>query len=493
LFRSQIFRSAILFCGSVVFVSGHTVSVTVLVRAEGQRALSSLTAKNFRILDAGVAREVISFSNLRPSQELQTRRPPRGYFISNRPLAAFRMPQPATVVLLDTKNTDPEFQPWQIGQVARFVALLKPGEDVAIYQLRNDGLRLLHDFSNDTAHLVNSLPALEHATAREFEKEADDSRLRAARYESTCRSVALLASQMASLSGRKNIFWLAGDFPPLYGVPKKETVHLNSTVISAAAQAVDAANVSLYPVDVRSAFPPETFQRIAPGSVTAIPARRRRAISNEMPAIMTAIAAFTGGKMISNRSELAEAMFDAAGETRFAYEFGFSVPDSDWNGRFHRLEVKTNIRDATVTAKQYYFSGPMPRAIERSAEWLDKTDIGLSVYPTLEAGTKDRLRLTIHIDPANLRWTRTVNDWEAECDVSTSIPGSPAPLWSRAKNFRISDADHRKTNGFDLYFSIDLDTGSSANVRISVRDRVSQLAGSVTLPVSVIRRVHPSN
>jgi VWFA-related protein len=467
--------------------------VTVLVRTEGQRALSSLTAKNFRISDDGLAREIVSFANLRPSQELLTR-PPRGYFISNRPLAAFRMPQPATVVLLDTKNTDPEFQPWQIGQIARFLALLKPGEDVAIYQLRKDGLRLLHGFSSDTAHLVNSLPPLESGTAGGFEKEAADSRLRAARYESTCRSVALLASHVASLSGRRNILWLSGDFPPLYGVLKKETVHLNSAVVSAAAQAIDAANVSFYPVDVRSAFPPETFQRIVPGSVTAIPARRRRAMSKEMPAIMTAIAAFTGGKMISNRSELAEAMFDAAEETRFAYELGFSVTDSEWDGRFHRLEVKTDIREATVTAKQSYFAGSAKTvAVDPSAQGFDETNIGLSVHPMMDAGSKDKLRITIHIDPANLRWTKTVNDWEAESDVSASVPGSPTPLWSRRKEFRISDADYLKLGGFDLSFSSDLDAGSSANVRIEVRDRNSQRAGSVMLPVSVIRRVHSPN
>lgn len=465
------------------------VRVTVLARANDGQVLSDLNIADFKVLDEGASRSVVAFENLRPSQKLLTRRQPE--IVSNRPGGVFRVKQPATVLLIDVKNTDPEFQPWLTGQAAKFLSLLRPDEDVAVYQLGQNGLKLLHAFSSDAAGLIRSIfpneptgaadrfPVLEPDTANEFAREANDKQLRRRRYESTCRSVAMLASQMAFLSGRKDIFWMSGDFPPLYGTPKKEAVHMDSSVASATAHAIDAAGVAFYPVDVRSPFPPEPFQRISPGNPAAIPARRRRAVSGEMPAIMAGIAAFTGGKSISNRSQLAEALFDAAEETRFAYAIGFRVPDSAWDGRMHGLAITTDMHGAIVTAKHTYFAGDPPMNDRADS---DKTAVGLSVHAAAAPDLPGGLQLDIHVDPTDLRWAKAKGGWDADCGVRISRLLSDDVVWVGTKSFQVSDENHARLDHYDLHFSVTVNAETEGQgLRVLVRDLGSLRAGSVTL------------
>ena len=71
------------------------------------------------------------------------------------------------------------------------------------------------------------------------------------------------------------------------------------------------------------------------------------------------IAGATGGRSISNRSQLGEAIFDLMRQTRFSYVLAFSVPMNELDGQFHRLQVTLRARGLNWVARQIYFAGPI--------------------------------------------------------------------------------------------------------------------------------------
>ena len=106
-----------------------------------------------------------------PSKALLTKRLPHEYTEANEPVNEEGSSQPINVVLLDTADIDPEFQPWAVAQLARLFSLLGQGEDIAVYERTQAGLVLRHQFSHSSAHLVGSLipAALVHEqTSGEF-------------------------------------------------------------------------------------------------------------------------------------------------------------------------------------------------------------------------------------------------------------------------------------------------------------------------------------
>ena len=115
---------------------GHRVILTVIVHDAEGRASSALDVDDFVISENGRPQSISLFRNLRPPQELIVKRPPKDYMnLQPPPFAAFESQQPVNVLILDTRNTDPEFQPWMRSQALRFVSMLRPDAEVAFYNL----------------------------------------------------------------------------------------------------------------------------------------------------------------------------------------------------------------------------------------------------------------------------------------------------------------------------------------------------------------------
>lgn len=482
-----------LFALSPAAAANHAITLTALVRDSEGRPISSLKSGDFEIADNGESRPIAGFRYLGPSKELITSRPPEGYIVSNRPMAAFNSPQPTTILLVDTRDTDPEFQRWQEAQSIRFFTILRQGEDVAVYQLSRTGINLLHEFSNDARALSDSflpralsaehgraelrpdaIQPVENETAEEFESEGRDSALRAGRYESTCRAVAGMARYLAQFQGRKNLLWVSADFPPLGDkVDKQPDVTARSC--TAMVLALLRADVAVYPVDVRSEIAAEPFNRVPPGHLQAIPGRRKRALSPALISSVLTLARATGGKAIANRSQLAEAMFDAMEASRTAYELVLDVPDAAWDGKLHKLRVATSIRDANVTAKAAYFAGDFVGPAEKG---FDSPGIGLSVLPSGEVDATGAIHMKVFIAGGDVEWQRTADKWRADVDVTL---GDGAP---EAKRAEISDADHRRLR--QALVSMDLIVPmlrGAKTVTIGVQDTVGRRMGSVTVPL----------
>lgn len=444
--------------------SGQIIRFTAIVHDSAGNTSSALSSTDFVVREKGETRPVIFFRNLRPPQQLIAKRPPSEYTVSNRPLAAFETQQPVNVLVLDTRNTDPEFQPWLRSQTLRFISLLRPDADIALYQFAASGLRLLHEFTHDKAELSKTVDNVSGpGTAAEFEREVASASLRLDRYQKTCETLSRMAQYLGEFTDRKNLLWIAGDFPPVFEEGEQQC--------RAMARALNRNNTAVYPVDVRSPIPREPFQPVAPGDMQNVPRNRRRALSGEWLNSMATLAALTGGRAIRNRSQLAEAMVDAVNETRFAYELGFTLPDAQCDGSLHPLSVGVKMRDAAVLAKQAFAADCEPSPGDSlPAGPFDSPAIGITVIPTIKSGPGPLVRMKILIAPSDLQWNES----------SSSIEVSVGDV---KRAFQLRPPKKREPAIVEVEVK---HSARAQSVRVVVRDKASQREGSVTLPLTVL-------
>lgn len=440
----------------------------MLVRASDGRAVADLTENDFKIGDHGkLLLPVTHFRNLRPPQKLIVHRPPQEYTISNRPLAAFEAQQPVNIVILDTRNTDPEFQPWMRSQALRLISLLRPDADIAFYQLTLSGMRLLHEFSHDKAHLQN---AVRNAA---LDRESSFTELRMARDRTTCEAISKMAEYMATLRHRKNLVWMAADFPAVFA-SSRTSGKANVPECSAMVKALNRNNVSLYPVDLRSPVAGDPFQPVAPGKPENVPRARRHAWSPEWLNTMATLAALTGGRAIENRSQLAEAMTDALAETRFAYEVGFRVPEPACDGELHPLNVRVTVRDALVIAKRAFTAecGTLNEPA-RVPAGFDATGIGLSVIPSAAHPDRLQLQMKLLIAAADLKW-------EKNARVEIAVKSKTGTLSKQTVTLTPPDDDKQSPVAVEVAARTERD---EPWLRVEVSDKTNGRTGSVTLPL----------
>jgi VWFA-related protein len=457
----------------------HIVTVTAVVHDAEGRAISALSGNDFVLTQRGQPQSPSRFRNLRPAQELISQRPPDQYLISNRPLAALESRQPVSVLVLDTRNTDPEFQPWMRNQVLRFVSMLRTGEDVAFYQLSASGIKLLHEFSSHKPQLTDTLqPVSEPETAQQLEREAASKSLSAERYSATCEAIASVAAYLGQFDTRKNLFWMAGDFPPV-ALSAKKRAQFSSPRCIEMERALNLSNTAVYPVDVRSPIAPEPFLKFAPGNLFAIPRGRREALSSEWQNTMAALSALTGGRPISNRSQLAEALVDTLRETRFAYELGFDLKDSECDGKFHPLRVETKVHDVNVLAKQAFVADCSESPQRASSVPFDSPTIGISVAPRVHGAGASTVDLQILINAADLQWVGNGETARASTQITveeTTVSGESRLLTSRTVPLRTSAGQH----GFDqIKISFEPDK-TAQSFHLTIRDETNGRQGSVT-------------
>lgn len=439
--------------------AGQTIRFTAVVHDSGGNISSALSAADFAVREHGETRQITYFRNLRPPQQLIEKRPPSEYTVSNRPLAAFEVQQPVNVLVLDTRNTDPEFQPWLRGQALRFISMLRPDADIALYRLSASGLGLLHEFSHNKAGVSKALDSImEPDTGGQFEREAASSALRVNRYRETCDALSGMARYLGQFTQRKNLLWMAGDFPPLFEEGEQEC--------RAMALALNRTNTAVYPVDVRSPIPREPFQPVAPGDLQNVPRNRRRALSSEWLKTMAALAALTGGRSIRNRSQLAEAMVDAVNETRFAYELGFTVPAAQCNSGLHPFSVGIKVRDAAVLAKDAFVADCETQTGDpRPSAPFDSPAIGVTVIPMIESGASALVRMKVLIAPSDLQW----NDSGASVEITAG---------EVKRMFQIKSPKEREPAVINIEIK---HPAREQALRVVVHEEASKREGSVTL------------
>ena len=246
-----------------------------------------------------------------------------------------------------------------LSQAIGAISRMAPGQIMAIYAACPE-LRVVQDYTSDPDRLAASLKAFVPPPLRRGagKKEPQTIEALVPPMLSALRDV---AGRMTGASGRKSVVWIS----QAYGM--ELDIHAISGATDTTVAFLNDANVPLYAVDTRfsptceptvnlpgdqrgivnltCSQPPDTsyewMERLAQatggrafiGKVSGIQYR------DPQPGPMGGVVRWGQYRLDSEHGIVSDALLFAADESRYAYEMGFYVPESELDGKVHTLRV----------------------------------------------------------------------------------------------------------------------------------------------------------
>ena len=266
---------------AVLTLNVRTVVEDVVVMDKNGRAVSGLRKEDFQVLENGKPQVITffepNFTNVEGALQRSTL--PTNTF-TNIPIAD---PHNVTnVLLLDALNSWPEDRMYAQVQMVKYLASLPPNLRIGIFTLTGEKLNLIQGFNQDSSALraaiakftskrsaASSLskPAEQQALVatvdemKQAAKETNNPRLTESAdalqhflkmgvgivdehdsLRTTLNALQSLARYLAAVPGRKNLFWLVGNFPVCNGCGYDDFYRETKDKLA-------EAGVSVYPID----------------------------------------------------------------------------------------------------------------------------------------------------------------------------------------------------------------------------------------------------
>jgi VWFA-related protein len=279
-------------------------------------------------------------------------------------------------------------------------------------------------------------------------------------------SLRVIGEKLARLPGRKNLIWVTPGFPMRW------LVSMDAQSQKALAQLNDA-NVALNAIDVRG---------VGPG------------LNDPQVNVMKSMTEATGGKTYL-QNDIAGAILKADEAVRTNYTLGFYLADTERDGNFHKLEVRTSRAGLSLSFRKGYVaekvSGSAPTKESPETELLNPaaaTDIGITGTVDVTPGMPNpTLHMKLSLDPRGLTLRPQDNGSSfkvtrmfAELDARGAILVEGRD----SKEFVVPPQSARTIyiEGIHWEQTLPLVPGG-VKVRVIVRDEATGKAGTLTLPV----------
>jgi len=528
----------------------HLVQVSVIVTDKKGQPITGLKREDFSVLDDSKPQQIAFFSEASPAPPATSIRIPATVYTNRYDLKG-QDPGAVTIVLFDLLNTAPQDQARVRQQLMDFLKTLTPQDHVAMYGLTTQ-LYLLHDFTQDASALVAAanrinvkesaaydashpryfdVPALANdptSMFARFQAAVNEADARAAdreqmnRAETTAAALTDIANHIATIGGRKNLIWVSGSFPltinPAEIRPDRDSASLEAYV-NRAMQALNRANVALYPVDATGVMTNTSMDpqqagnnktltcmdcvTEAPGTSSAMFSRQNNRDAERV------MAASTGGEAFYGSNDIVPAVKRAFDDGRYAYTIAFYPDHGQWNGKFRKLKIETKVDGAKLRYREGYIAqadslgDDQARAQlavkEAAASPLDSTALNMVVSGKVTQDDPRRVELHIALDPKQFELTQFADHRKGEVDLFF--------VQRNAKGDIISAQDQRVSLDFEeQHYEYLARTGvvfirhepispDAVELRILACDTASKAIGSVTIPVdpflAALRKVEP--
>jgi len=494
------------------------VLVDVLVR-NSKGPVGGLTKTDFELQDGGKTAAISFFRAIdgnAPAVKLADWMPGTA---SNRAGSNGEPSRLVTAVLFDRNNLSASEQAQVSRQILELLHTLKQTDRVAFYSVGED-LALVHDYSDDPLRLAK---VSDHILGGQAAAQAGPDQLLQSSLEKALaptqvapssqvrvgimtRALQSVARHLSGLPGRKNLIWIASDFPLTFG-NDPERRHDDEIEVSRATRILRDAAISVYAVDPPGASLPIN-QPVAAGEGQVMRARNgggnsaatsTAAASYQGFQVLRMIAEDTGGRAIYTTNQVTREMRNILDETIVSYTLGFYPDEKKLNEATHDLNVKVAKKPETSGAKLSYrksfFATKLlspPHQVERTnmnqlaTDPLEATDIGLKVIAYPAPATPTGLNVDVTVDIHDLQVQHQADHWVGAFDLGFALEGTPSassPVVS-AINLNLTE-DQMKvalTSGLVVAntFAAPAQPG---RLRVIVLDQNSGAAGSVKLSV----------
>lgn len=334
------------------------------------------------------------------------------------------------------------------------------------------------------------------------------------RIQITLKALEAIANHLSGVPGRKNLVWVSGSFPielgyfeqtgggmgpsaessegprsarygslrgrpPVVQTPDLTMVkHGRSRTfgeeLERAARALNAANLSVYPVDARG--------------LTTNPA------ASQNISTMRDLASKTGGIAYYNTNDLMNSIREAVEDSKASYTLGYYPSELRHDGRFRRIRVRLKRSGLVVRHRQgYYDVRELPSTEElaateiRDALWSPLDAAGVSLEARVSSGpSSGPLLLLVNIGPAGIALEPRDGRWTGKLDVyflQTDEQGEEYDARSQTVSLDLQQETFETVLRHGIAYRHALERKEEATaLRILVRDHRSGNIGRVVIP-----------
>jgi VWFA-related protein len=521
-----------------VFRSGaHLVQVNVVVHDKRGEPIADLKKEDFTIFERGKPQEIGFFSvdTAGPSPKAaraqadapQTPLPSRTF--TNIASAHADLPTGVTVILIDILNAPPGDQMRARDGVIKFLRQLQSQDRIAIFALTSHGLALLHDYTTDSAALVERLRNAKPQVSTELSASLGDPGMQAElramgldgladadqrtadifmanRINQSLAAFRAVAEHLAGLPGRKNLVWVSSGFPlsvgfdemPQVGAPLSErNPQLFTQEMEGAIRVVNDNGIAVYPVDARGVFNPVVLEADIRG-----PNRRdfgkmpSTTSTSSNTSTMFVLADKTGGRVAYNTNDLGGAVRRAIDDGRVTYTLGYYSTDAKEDGTWRDIKVDVRRPGVDVRARKGYYA---MRATDQSADarmrqiragvWspLESTALPITAEIDFRGDAPNAFEVNVELDPRIVGFNHEGDRWKAGLDmVFVQKDAQGAQLGEGGMDnvsIALTEENYKKVLEQGVIHRYrGARQPSAKTLRIVVRDATTGAVGSVTIP-----------
>jgi VWFA-related protein len=489
------------------------------------------TIAKFRFVDSSANTPALASASL----------PSGAHVYSNQPFD--KLTAPPSILLMDALNTEIQQQSEVHRHMLMLLKTLPATTPVAVFVLGHT-LHVVQGFTTDPALLraavdktlrapdveqnpqddANSssnvaldlngnqeTPAVQGL--EDFEAMVYESQM-AIRVDETTDAMVSIAKYLGGYPGRKNLLWFSAAFPNWiapsadFGSDAFSGSATYADKIREAYETLTDAQVAVYPVDAQGLETSQLYStaqnphinRANPGAGFGSQLNRDSNLRLSSQATMEQIAEETGGKPCENTNDLSGCVQSALNDSSVYYELAYYPENIRWDGRFHRIVVKSNQHGTKLRYRTGYFAtDPATLAKQQTPEKLLKqacidplpsTAIPLAaeaVAPTQSSGEASAsVRYLLTISPGALSLApvgdaRSLNVQMAICEYDSK--GNSFQFYPRDLTRPVSDSVYQDWQAHGIRDIFDYEaTPDGQRVRFAVLDVPSGTTGAVDVP-----------
>jgi VWFA-related protein len=522
------------------------VQVPVVVTDRGGTHVHGLAQGDFHVFENGKEQTIASFQELISSRAPVAVAARPGVFTNQ---FVDRDKQRAiTVIALDTVNTPFLDQSFARRELVRYLAKnIDTGQTLGLAVISSKGLKVLYGltssaqalqqilqnvsgeseamqsvdpdvelaaFSGDQSNLFSGFTlANAQVNIDQFIRQGDvdyaQFRQEAA-IETTMQAFLGIAWSLSGIPGRKTLIWATGGFPFALDSPSAVPAGRLSTLYERAMQALNEADVSIYPVDVQGLVygePGASSGRTPRVPGPTQPLSSRAWLRDAKKDTLKDFAEMTGGKAFYNTNDLATAFQRATDDAASYYVLGYYLDTKNNRPGWRQLKVKLEKKDVEVRARKGFFVTNSTMNPEASRA----NDMNFAMAAPFEATgipfemkwgpfkdvpdnkEKKQVPFMLHIIGADINIDGAQHAINLSVVAIATKPankkGSPPTLAANFAqaikgNLKPDNVATLRTHGITHPGSLELEKGEYS-VRFVVRDNLSGRLGSLSAPVTV--------
>jgi VWFA-related protein len=375
---------------------------------------------------------------------------------------------------------------------------LSPEAQSAAFNGESQQLSQVGSPSSGSDPLVGSLSAfIDHGDAIEAQFMQQNA------IETTMNGLLGIAWSLSGVPGRKSLIWATGGFPFAMDSPSTVPGGYLSLLYERTMLALNEAQVSVYPVDVRglvnTSMVGASRSGAARGAAGSQQLTDRMWLNRAKLDTLNDFADMTGGKAFYNTNDLAGSFRRAADDGSSYYMLGYYLDTSNNKSGWRKLQVKLAAKDVEVRARTGFFvtnatMNPMLSRDRDMANALHSPIEGTGVPVTVQwvglaaDGDKKRAVFSAHMAPGGLSFDPGGRDQLNFDFAALAYDKDGKEAGQTARNYTPvvppAQIASVKANGMDFRNALELAPGKYT-VRFVVRDNVTGKVGSVTAPLTV--------